>query len=161
LLLEDRGNGRPRYAMPQILQRALDASAAPARILRRHAYDQAPDLREHAGASRAVASRTSTSWRSLPMPAQKRVGRDNRRNLRQNPSTKTSAEGRQAAPVVVHQPHALIAERRLQDPVLLGQVRELVLLVAEPADKKGDEQVQASSQRIAVSHRSAESSSSA
>ncbi len=50
LLLENRRNGRPRHAMTEILQRALDAGIAPARIVSRHPHDEAPNLREHAGA---------------------------------------------------------------------------------------------------------------
>ena len=52
LLLQDRGNGRPRHAMTQILQRALDAGGAPDRILGRHPHGQAANLQEHAGPSR-------------------------------------------------------------------------------------------------------------
>jgi hypothetical protein len=77
------------------------------------------------------------------MPAENRVRRDNRRNLCQKPTTEPRAEGSQVPPFVVGQPHALVAQLRLQDPVLLAQVLDhLVLLALEPADERRDEQVQ-------------------
>lgn len=46
------------------------------------------------------------------MPAKNRVGRDNRGNLRQDPTTKTRAEDSQAPPFVVGQPHTLTTQLR-------------------------------------------------
>jgi hypothetical protein len=77
------------------------------------------------------------------VPAENRVGGDHRRNLRQTPTTERRSEGRQAPLFVVGEPHALVVQVRLQNPVLFAQVLDdLVLLVLEPADKKRDEQVQ-------------------
>jgi hypothetical protein len=143
LLLENRGNGRSRHAVPQTLQRALEASVAPARILGRHAYDQAANLREHVGASRPAFRVGPLPGDELPVPAENRVGRDDRRNLCQKPPTERRAESSQAPPFVVSEPYALIAQARLQNAVLFPQVLvDLVLLVLEPADKKRDDQVQ-------------------
>jgi hypothetical protein len=102
-------NGRPRHAMTEILQRALDAGIAPARIVSRHPHDQAPTLREHAGASRPALRVRPFPGDELPGPPKNRVGRDKRGNLRQDPATKTPAEDRQAPPFVVGQLHAATA----------------------------------------------------
>ena len=104
MLLEDRGDGRPCHAMTQILQRALDARVAPARILGRHPHDQAANLREHVGPSGAALRVRPFPRDELPVPAENRVGRDNRRNLRQKPTTERRAEGGQAPPFVVGEP---------------------------------------------------------
>jgi hypothetical protein len=78
---------------------------------------------------------------TLRVPAENRVGRDDRHNLRQQPTTERRAS--QTPPFVVGEPHALVAQARFQDPVLFTQVLDdLVLLVLEPADETRDEQVQ-------------------
>jgi hypothetical protein len=58
------------------------------------------------------------------MPAQNGVGRDDRRQLRQKPATKTGAEDRQAPPFAVGQPHSLTSQLRFQDAVLFAQVQD-------------------------------------
>jgi len=101
LLLENRRNGRPRHAMTEVLQRALDAGIAPGRILGRHSHDQASNRREHCGPSRPALRVRPFPGDELPMPAKNRIRRDNRGNLRQDPATKTRAEARQAPPFVI------------------------------------------------------------
>jgi hypothetical protein len=56
------------------------------------------------------------------MPAENCVRRDNRRHLRQLPTTETHTEDSQAPPFVVGQPHELVAQLRLQDPVLFAEI---------------------------------------
>jgi hypothetical protein len=139
-LLENCRDGRPRHAVPQILQRTLEASVAPARILGRHPHDQTANLREHVGPSRPAFRVRPLPGDELPVPAENGVGRDDRRHLRQTPPAERRAQSGQAPPFVVGEPHALVAEARFQHPVLFAQVLDdLVLLVLEPADKKRDE----------------------
>jgi hypothetical protein len=77
------------------------------------------------------------------MPTQYRVGRDNRCNLHHTAATEARAAGSQPPPVVVREPHAVGAQLRLQDAILLPQLLDdLLLLVPEPADNEGDQQVQ-------------------
>jgi hypothetical protein len=78
--------------MTQILQRTLNTGVAPARILGRHLHDQAPNFRKDAGASRPALGVRPFSNDQLPVPPKNGVGCDNRRDLRQNPTTKTRAE---------------------------------------------------------------------
>jgi ABC-type nitrate/sulfonate/bicarbonate transport system substrate-binding protein len=74
------------------------------------------------------------------VPAENRVGRDDRRYLRQTPPSEPQADRGQAKAFVVGEPHALVAEARFQNPVLFAQaLDDLVLLVLEPADEKGHE----------------------
>ena len=51
--LGDRGSGD---AVSDLLQLALDAAVAPARVLRRHAHDELPDLLHARGRARSVAA---------------------------------------------------------------------------------------------------------
>jgi hypothetical protein len=75
------------------------------------------------------------------MPAENRVGRDDRRHLRQKSTTERGAEGSQAPSFVVGEPQTLVVELRLQNTVLLAQVfDDLVLLGLEPAGKSCHEQ---------------------
>ena len=60
--------------MIQILQRALDARVAPARILGRHPHDEAANLREHAGPSRTTLRVRPFPGDELPVPSKNRVG---------------------------------------------------------------------------------------
>jgi hypothetical protein len=120
VLLEDRGDRRPRHAMPQILQRTLDAGVAPARILGRHPYDQAANLDKHAGPSTPTLRVCPFLGNERPVPTKNRIGRHHRRHLEQNLATETSAEDRQPPPFVVGEPHALVAELCLQDAVLFA-----------------------------------------
>ena len=142
MLLEDRGDRRPRHAMPQILQRALNAGVAPARILGRHPHGQAANLGKYAGPSTSTRLVRPFPGDEHPVPAKNRIGRDNRRHLDQDLATETGAEDRQPPPFVVGEPHALAAELSLQDSVLFAQVLDdLGLSALEPADKKRDEQL--------------------
>ena len=128
--------------MPEILQRTLDARVAPTRILGRHPHDQPADLREHTGPSRTPLRVRPFPGDELPVPAQNRVGRDDRRDLRQHPTTEPLAEASQPPPFVVGEPQALVAQLRLQDAVLFAQVLDdLVLFVLEPAEEGRDEQL--------------------
>jgi hypothetical protein len=142
VLLEDCGDGRPRHAVPQILQCALDARVAPARILGRHPYGQSANLCEHVGPSTPTLLAGPFRRDERP-PTKNRIGRDYRRHLEQNLATEPRSEDRQPPPFVVGQPHALVVELCLQDSVLVAQVLDdLGLAALEPPDEKRDEQLQ-------------------
>ena len=93
MLLQDRGNGRPRHAVTEILYRALDARVAPTRILGRHSHDEPANLQEHGRPARPTPRARPFPGDELPMPPENGVGRDNRRNFGQDPTTETRAEG--------------------------------------------------------------------
>ena len=74
------------------------------------------------------------------MPSQNRVGCDDRRDLRQHPTTQPFAENGQPSPIMIRQPQTLMAQLRLQDAVLFAQVQDdLALLMLEPTEEGGDE----------------------
>ena len=70
------------------------------------------------------------------MPAENRVRGDQRRHLRQDPTAEPLAEDRQAAPFVIRQPQSPTVQLRLQNPVLLSEVLDgLVLLALHQPDQ--------------------------
>ena len=87
--------------MIQILQRALDARVAPARVLGRHPHDKATDLRECIGPSRTTFRVRPFPGDELPVPPKNGVECDDRGHVRQNPTTQARAEDGQPSPVIV------------------------------------------------------------
>ena len=114
----------------------------PGRIVGRHPHDQAPNLREHGGASRPTLRVRPFPRDELPVPAPNRIGRDNRGYPRQDPATETRTQDGQAPPVVVGQPHTATVQLRFEDAVLFPQIlHHLVLFAVEPGEERRDEQV--------------------
>jgi hypothetical protein len=129
--------------MTQILQGALDAGVAPARVLGCHPHDEAANLQDHAGASRSTLGVRPLPGDELAVPTENRVGRDNRRHLHEQATTEPRAQDSQAPPLVIGEAHALVAQLRFQDAVFFAQVLDdLVLLAFEPTDESRDEQMQ-------------------
>jgi hypothetical protein len=129
--------------MTQIVQRALEPRVAPARIFRRHPGHRPTNLWQHARPAGATLRVRPLAGDELPVPAQHRVWRDDRRHLHQEPATKTGAEDSQARPFAVGQPHSLMSQPSLQNTRLFAQVRnDVVLFALEPAEEGRDEQLQ-------------------
>jgi hypothetical protein len=116
LLLENRGDRRPCHAMTEVLQRALDARVAPGRVLGRHPHDEAANLRKRVGPPGAAPAMRPFPRDKLPVPAKNRVRGDNRRDVRQQPTTEERATGSQAPSVVVR-------EAQTMSPVQARRVR--------------------------------------
>jgi hypothetical protein len=74
------------------------------------------------------------------MPPEDRVGRHDGCDLPQDPSPESSAFGGEASALVVGQPKAAPLQLPLEDPVLLHQVFDDVLLVAVDPTREGHEQ---------------------
>jgi hypothetical protein len=128
--------------MIQILQRALDASVAPTRVLSRHPHDEAADLREHTRPPGTPFGVRPFSGDEVPMPSQNRVECDDRRDLRQHPTAQPLAKRGQPSPVIIRQPQTLMAQLGLQHAVFFAQVQDdLVLFVLEPAEEGRDEKL--------------------
>ena len=83
--LEDSRDRRASHTMSDILQRALDPRVAPRRIFLRHPYEEPVDLGEDAAPSWPRRVRPFPRD-ELPMPAQNRIGRDDRRDLSEAPT---------------------------------------------------------------------------
>lgn len=106
--------------MTEILQRALDARVAPAWVVGRDSHHEAANLRQRGGPSGAAPRVRPFSRDELPVPAQNGVRRDNRRHLRQHPTTERRAAGSQAPSVVVSEPQTLALQLDLQHAVLFA-----------------------------------------
>jgi hypothetical protein len=79
----------------------------------------------------------------LAVPGQQRIGRDDAGEATQGGSAKNLGPDRESAPLVVRQPNPSLAELLPQDPVLLAEVLDDVLLpVIDPAGNSEDEEVQ-------------------
>jgi hypothetical protein len=70
------------------------------------------------------------------MPPENRVGRDDRGDLAQQPSAQAMPRPRQAAPVLIGQPHAASVQLRAEDPIFFNQIRHgrLPLSLHPPAN---------------------------
>jgi len=101
---EDGGDRGPGDAMAEILQRALDPTVAPRRVLPRHSDAQLADLAEHARSADASSCDRPFPRDELPAPPQDRVWRDQRGHLRQGAPAETMPGGREAAALEVGQP---------------------------------------------------------
>jgi hypothetical protein len=131
----------PRDA--QILQRALDAGVAPNLDSRSPSSRPSGESLQARGPSTPTRLVRPLSGDERPVPANNRIGRDNRRHVDQNLATETGAEDSQPPPFVVGEPHALAAELRFQDTIFFAQVlNDLGQAALEPADEKRDEPLQ-------------------
>ena len=106
MCLQRSGNRRTAYVMPEVLQRTSDSRIPSGRILLRHPHDQPPDLREDARTARSARRARPLARDELAMPAQDRIGRDNRRNLAQHTSAQTLPAPRETAPLFVGYPQS-------------------------------------------------------
>ena len=135
MLLENRSDRRPCHAMPQILQRALDAGVAPARILGRHPHGQAANLQEHAGPSRPMLRVCPFPRDELPMPSQNRVRRDDCGDLAQDAPSQPMPQDGEPPPVVIRELEPLPTQLASKDPILFNQVGHgTSLLAIQPAN---------------------------
>jgi hypothetical protein len=84
------------------------------------------------------------AWRQRAwVPGQQRIGRDDAGEATQGGSAKNLGPDRESAPLLVRQPTPSLAELLPQDPVLLAEVLDDVLLpVMDPAGNSEDEEVQ-------------------
>jgi hypothetical protein len=126
--------------MALVLQRPLDPRVAPPGILGGYPHNQGRDLLHDPGAAWLLRRERPLPGDQLAMPPQDRVGRHESRDLPQEPSPESSAFGGEAAALVVGQPEAAALHLPLEDPVLLDQVFDDLLLVAVDPTREGHEQ---------------------
>ena len=73
------------------------------------------------------------------MPAQDRIGRDNRRNLAQHTSAQTLPAPRETAPLFVGYPHSSATKLTPQSSVLFDQIGDdILLLVIQSTRQRGE-----------------------
>jgi hypothetical protein len=125
--------------MAQILQRPLDARVAPCGILAGHPHNQGRDLLHDPGAAWPRRRERPLPGDQLAVPPQDRVRRHEGGDLPQQPAPESAAFGGEAAALLVGQPEAAPVQLPLEDPVLLHQVFDDVLLVAVDPTREGHE----------------------
>src|SRR5258708_22231983 len=115
-------------AMSEIAERALNPAVAPARVLIGEAHDQAADLFHDAGPACSLRGVSPHRRDQAPVPAQDRVGRDDRRDLRERAAAEDLALGRESPPLIVREWRHPPAQLLPQPAVLLDQVLDDPLL---------------------------------
>ena len=129
--------------MAEVLERALDPRVAPARIVGGHPDHQAPDFHLYSGSPKPRRRVRPLPRDQLAVPSENRVRRDDRRNLRENPSAEALTDDGKTPPFVVTEPHSPAVQLRLQYTVLFPQeFDDIALFPFEPAEQRRDDQVQ-------------------
>ena len=129
--------------MSEVLERTLDPRITPRRILLRHPPDQLTDFRENTATSHALPGVGPFPRDELPVPAEQRVRRDDRRDLAQRLPTQPVGSRGKFPPVVIGQPQPPPTQLPPQDPILLHQVRHhLPLPAVQPASDSKQQHVE-------------------
>ena len=125
---------RPKF-ISEVLECAPQARISPRRVLLRHAYNELTDiLRRRRSAWAPVLAAIVLSCDEVAVPAQKRSGCGNGRNLGQRLVAQSLGLDGEPAPVVVREPETLAPKPGSEHTVLLLQVVDHILLLAvDPA----------------------------
>src|SRR5258706_7186442 len=108
--------------MADILQRTLDPRVAPGRILFRHPHDEPLDFGEYAATAGPTRGTRPLPRDEFPMPAQNRVGGDDRGDLPQPMTAQPMSVLGQSTTLLVGQPDPAATELRAEDTVLFEQI---------------------------------------
>ena len=113
----------------------MQARISPRRVLPRHAYNELTDvLRRRRSAWTPVLAAIVLGCDEVAVPAQKRSGCGNGRNLGQRLAAQSLGLDREPAPVVVREPETLAPKPGSEHTVLLLLVVDHILLLAvDPA----------------------------
>ena len=126
--------------MAKILKSTLHPRVAPRRILARHAHHELPDFDQDTATPGSPRRKRPLARHQLPMPAQQRVRRDERRHVTQRCSTHAIRAYGKASPVVVRQPQAAPTDLLPQNAILFNEVGERFTLSAIQPAGEGEEQ---------------------
>ena len=135
VLGEEPLDGVASKFMSEVLECAPQARISPRRVLSRHAYNELTDiLRRRRSAWAPVLAAIVLSCDEVAVPAQKRSGCGNGRNLGQRLAAQSLGLDREPAPVVVRELETLAPKPGSEHTVLLLQVVDHILLLAvDPA----------------------------
>ena len=124
-----------RDVVTDVLEPAADARVAPRRVLLRHADDERRDVRLRARATGTSLLRAVVLVGDQePVPAQDRIGCHDAGDVGETPPAEGLPFHGEPASLVVGEANALGAVCRAEDPVLLQQVLDDVLLLSiDPA----------------------------
>ena len=142
--LEDVGDRRVRYAVPQIRQRPLNPVIAPGRTLLGDPQHQLNDLRRNRGTSSgfpAIAV-VPVPGNEFAMPAENRIrSHDGGQLLKHLPPEDLAFDG-QPPPLVVVEQDSVLPELLSENPILRQEVLDGVLLSAiDPAGQDQEQQL--------------------
>ena len=136
--------------MVELLQLALNAAVAPARVVGCHPDDELADLLHDAWPADAVRRVGPLGRDQAAVPAHDGVGRDDGRDLGKETAAQNLALRGEAAALVIRESEPPAAELFLQNTILLDEVRDhLGLVPVDPAGERGEEHLQ----REEVGHR--------
>jgi hypothetical protein len=141
---EDPFHGISRDLVPEVGQRVADPRVAPPRILYGHPDDELCEIaRRQRPASTSAGAAVVLLGDQSAVPAQDRVGRDDACRLSQCPPSPSLAAHCESAALGVSQAQRLTAELFAEDPILLSQIVDQVLLVAaRPSSESEDQETQ-------------------
>src|SRR4029450_12407339 len=141
--LQNLRDCRSSHSMAQVLECALDACVAPARILGRHPDHETAYSPLQAGSPRPGLRIRPLSRDQLAVPPENRVRRDDRRDFRQHPTTETVTDHGETTTFVVAQSQLPPPQLRLQDTVLFPQeFDDVARLPFEPPEQRREDHVQ-------------------
>jgi hypothetical protein len=135
-VLADR---RAPDTVPEIAQRALDPAVAPVRVVGRHADDERLDPAHDAAAAHTWLGVRPLGRDQSSVPAHDRVRRDDRGHALEQAAPQDLASRLQAAALVIAQAQPSVAELLLEHAVLLDQVLDRALVLAEGPSGQGEE----------------------
>ena len=129
--------------MPELFQFALNAAVAPAVVLTSHADNQVADCLPQARPAHPPGHVGPLPGDQTAMPAHQRIGGDERGDSVERPSPEELGLRRQATTLIVSQPELPATKLLFEDPVLLDQVGDNVLLMPmHPARNRQQEQLE-------------------
>jgi hypothetical protein len=138
--LQDVGNGRPSNPMTDVVQGSLDSGVTPACILPCHSNGQLRDDLHDPRPTRRPSLVRPLLGDELPMPAQDRVGSDERGNFEESSTADLLSADSQPATRIIGQSESSAAELLSENSVFLAEILDYgVLMTADPAREAGDE----------------------
>ena len=132
-----------RHPMPTLPQFALNAAIAPAVVLTSQADNEGRDHLPHPRPTDASGRVGPLPGDQTPMPTHQRIRGDEGGNRVQRPSPEALGLHRQSTTLIVGQPKLPATQLLFEDPVLLDQVGDNILLMPmHPAGNRQQQQLE-------------------
>src|SRR5262245_26697563 len=122
--LENPRDRRSSDLMSEALERTLNAGVVPRRIVLGHAHDESANLGQSTTTAGSLFRIRPLARDQLPVPAQQRVGRNDRRQVRQGCPAQPVGTPGEPPPIIVRQSQAPSAELPPEEAVLFDQISE-------------------------------------
>jgi hypothetical protein len=129
--------------MAEMLQGTLDPRVTPRGVLRRHPNHQRAEVSLKFGTPAAGAHIRPLTGHQLAIPSKTGIGRDDGRDLSEQPTSKPMPQVGEAAALAVIQAQSSPFEPCLEDAVLFAQERnDVVLLMSKPTAQCRDHELE-------------------